>query len=251
MQSIIKAQAELSKHPIYQSLKNIETIRMFMSVHVYAVWDFMSLLKALQLKLTCVEVPWRPSTLPSDIVRLINQIVLAEESDLDQNGTAVSHFELYLKAMEEVGASTSEIKSFLGDLDLNKIPNAAQDFVRSNLQLAKHGHLVEIASSFFFGREKLIPHMFEAIVEVLKQENIKAPTFLYYLNKHIELDGIEHGPLAERCLNHLIANDDSLKAMAQNAGSKAIFERKLLWDRLLNEIIHGDQLGILEEGLQQ
>lgn len=245
MQDILKAQAELSNHAIYQSLNSIEAIRTFMSIHIYAVWDFMSLLKALQKKLTCVEVPWRPTPYPGELVRLINQIVLGEESDLDQNGKAISHFELYLQAMEEVGASTSSIKDFLGNLDFNRIPCNAQDFVRGNIQLAREGHLVEITASFFFGREKLIPHMFETILAVLNRENIQAPTFIYYLKRHIELDSEEHGPLAERCLNYLTAGNDTLKSMAQSAGSKAILERKLLWDRLLNEIVQKGQPAVL------
>lgn len=241
MQNILKAQAQLSNHPIYQSLNSIEAIRTFMSIHVYAVWDFMSLLKALQRKITCVDVPWKPSPYPAEIVRLINEIVLAEESDLDHNGKPVSHFELYLRGMDEIGASTSDIKAFLGNQDINKIPSPAQEFVRNNLNLANSGHLVEIASSFFFGREKLIPLMFEAIVEVLERENIKAPTFTYYLKRHIEVDGEEHGPLAEKCLIFLTGKDESLKTMAIKAGLNSLNERNRLWNGVMDLIMKHNQ----------
>ena len=104
MESIYKKQSELTNHAVYKTLNNLESIRHFMSYHVFAVWDFMSLLKSLQIRLTCVELPWRPSQYPSEMVRLINQIVTGEESDLHLDGNPTSHFDLYLKGMEEIGS---------------------------------------------------------------------------------------------------------------------------------------------------
>lgn len=226
-------QEKLSHHPIYETFDSIESIRHFMRYHVFAVWDFMSLLKSLQRKITCVDHPWRPSPYPSEMVRLINQIVLGEESDLDQKGNAVSHFELYLRAMEEVGASTMEIRDFLNTLDMNLVPTEARRFVEHNLLVAECGHVVEVAASFFFGREKLIPGMFESMVEVLERENIEAPTFIYYLKRHIEVDSDEHGPLAMKCLEYLVGEDEDLARLSFNAGIRAMSMREELWDRVL------------------
>ncbi len=224
---------ELSHHPVYQKFSELEAIRHFMRYHVFAVWDFMSLLKSLQREITCVQLPWRPSKYPPGLVRLINQIVVGEESDLDQFGNPTSHFELYLKAMEEIGAPTSEINDFLSTMDFKSIPEGARQFVEHNLNVAQYGHVVEVASSFFYGREKLIPEMFSSIVETLKRENIEAPTLIYYLERHIEVDSGEHGPLAMRCLEQLIGNDEKLKFLAWNAGSTALKMRQELWDHTL------------------
>lgn len=234
MDNITRLQAELAHHPVYSTFSNLSNIKHFMQHHVFAVWDFMSLLKSLQRHITCVDLPWRPSPYPADMVRLINQIVVGEESDLDQTGEAISHFDLYLKGMEEIGASTVCIHDYLLDMNFDKIPSGTREFVQGNLELAMHGNVVEVAASFFFGREKLIPEMFEAMVKTLKKERVKAPTFLYYLERHIEVDGGEHGPLAMRCLDTLINDDPRLRQMAIDAGIRALNARKALWDHVLN-----------------
>jgi Protein of unknown function (DUF3050) len=232
MEEFKPLQHKLTYHPVYQSLDTLESLKHFMRFHVFAVWDFMSLLKSLQRHISCVTVPWKPSVYPAEMVRLINQIVLGEESDLDQNGKAVSHFELYLKAMEEVGADTTEIKKFLETMDLNDIPEGARSFVAHNLQVAQTGHVVEVAASFFYGREKLIPDMFQVIVDVLKKENVQAPTLLYYLERHIEVDSGEHGPLAMKCLDTLIGENQQLKSLSFHAGMQALQARQDLWDHV-------------------
>lgn len=234
MEAIKQKQKELTQHPVYGTFQNLESIRHFMGYHVFAVWDFMSLLKSLQRHITCVSVPWRPSAYPAEMVRLINQIVLGEESDVDQDGKPISHFDLYLKGMEEIGADTKLIKAFIASGNLNLIPVGAREFVDHNLKVAQDGHVVEVAASFFFGREKLIPDMFQSIVDVLRKENISAPTFLYYLERHIEVDSGEHGPLALKCFDYLAGNDPTLKARGLDAGLKALEMRQMLWDKVFN-----------------
>lgn len=232
MKDIFNAQAELVRHPVYSTFKDIDSIRHFMRYHVFAVWDFMSLLKSLQNHLTCVTVPWTPSKYPAEVVRLINQIVTGEESDIDQNGEAISHFDLYLRAMNEVGAPTGEIGDFLSTMNMESIPMGAREFVQGNLDVAQNGHVVEVAASFFFGREKLIPEMFTTMVDILDRENVEAPTFRYYLKRHIEVDGEEHGPLAMKCLTILMGESEDLKRLGEMAGLKALSERKKLWDHV-------------------
>ena len=236
MDQILSKQKLLAHHPVYQTFGELEAIKHFMRYHVFAVWDFMSLLKSLQRHITCVTLPWTPSKYPAEMVRLINQIVVGEESDVDQFGNPISHFELYLKAMEEIGASSAEIRDFLSTMDLSKIPEGARKFVQHNLDVAQNGHVVEVAASFFYGREKLIPDMFQTMVDTLKKENIQAPTLIYYFERHIEVDSGEHGPLALKCLDYLTGQDENLKMLSLKAGIEALDARQKLWDDVQNSL---------------
>jgi hypothetical protein len=211
--------AALLNHPIYQEIDHLDSLRLFMECHAFAVWDFMSLLKALQRRLCCVEVPWLPAVDPLGS-RLVNQIVLAEESDDDGRGGIASHFELYHRAMTCCGANTALIDRFLGDLRRGKpvadalqssrIPTFARQFVRQTFDIIEGGNLCSIASAFTFGREDLLPAVFQCIVDKL---NVEAggglEDFKYYLNRHIGLDGDEHGPMANQLLLSLCGSDES------------------------------------------
>ena len=107
----------LLEHPLYGRLQTLSHLAVFMEHHVFAVWDFMSLLKALQVRLTCASVPWLPQG-NAQVRRLVNEIVLGEESDALPSGGATSHFELYLQAMQEAGADTSQMNQFIQQLEV-------------------------------------------------------------------------------------------------------------------------------------
>lgn len=232
---IAKKQAELRCHPMYQNLVSLNSIRVFMKYHVFAVWDFMSLLKALQREVTCVNIPWAVSKYSPEIVRLINEIVLGEESDVDKEGNPTSHFALYIKAMEEVGADTSLILKFVDDLSVESLPVEIREMLEYHLSLAKNGKAHEVASSFFYGREKLIPEMFQSIVNVLKTSDLDCPSLIYYLERHIEVDGDAHGPMALKCLNELLTSEVA-SSEAVSVAKKSLDIRLRLWDFIQKEI---------------
>lgn len=228
--------SDLRYHPMYKHLNSLEAVRTFMQYHVFAVWDFMSLLKSLQRKITCVNVPWKDSEFDPELVRLINEIVVAEESDVDQNNQAASHFALYLKAMEEIGADTKLIKNFLEDFDLSKLPKDLQEIVSFHLDIAINKEVHQVAASFFYGREKLIPDMFESVVAVLKENEMDCPTLIYYLERHIELDGDEHGPKALKCLQGLMDTTEKREQVYQVA-IDSLKMRYKLWDFIEKQIL--------------
>ena len=103
--------AELLEHPVYAEVASVTDLRRFMEDHIFAVWDFMSLVKRLQRDLTCTKVPWFPAD-NARAARLINDIVIGEETDVDPDGSYVSHLDLYLRAMAHVGPSTRQFDKF-------------------------------------------------------------------------------------------------------------------------------------------
>lgn len=228
----------LEEHPVYESIHSIEELRKFMEVHVYAVWDFMSLLKALQIKTTCVEIPWTPNYRYQKVTRLINEIVLGEESDQDGEGGYLDHFSLYLRAMDEVGAPTEKISQLIMRIKngedlwslLEGIPRPIAQFLDFNLQLALKSDVHCIASAFFFGREKIIPSMFTKIVDKIGLSHDSCPTLIYYLKRHIELDGDEHGEMAEKILENLCLDNPQKWQEVKITALKALKLRYHLWD---------------------
>lgn len=231
----------LLAHPLYSAVDNLDHLRSFMSVHVYAVWDFMCLAKRLQRELTSLDTLWRPPQRPA-LARFINGVIHGEESDLGPDHEAISHCELYIAAMREVGADTTSIDRFLQliaeDADVEtalataRAPLAARTFVRHTLGDVIDGSPTEVLSSFLFGREDLIPEMFSRLLPHWKQAR-EARRFTYYVERHIELDGDDHGPAAKRALMELCGTDPEEWAAARRAAEEAIAARVALWDRVL------------------
>ncbi len=231
--------ARLAAHPLYLAFETVEDLQLFMQSHVFAVWDFMSLLKSLQRKLTCVDVPWTPSAFPESR-RLVNEIVLGEESDIYE-GQALSHFELYRVAMRQCGASTEAIDGLIAALAGGEpwqvalttcgASEAAQAFVRETFRVIATGETHAIAAAFTFGREDLIPDMFRGFIRDQNERlSGRLATFRWYLDRHIEVDGDEHGPMALRMIAELCGDDDLKWQQAANAAAAAVEARIALWD---------------------
>jgi hypothetical protein len=236
----------LVDHPLYSSMNSIDSIKRFMEIHVFAVWDFMSLLKRLQLDLTCAATPWTPVGNPVTR-RLINEIVLGEESDVDQNNQPMSHFELYLNAMKDIGADTRAIDTFIfhmkngeswkNALQKSNAHHAAKKFVKGTMDCVENAPIHVVAGVFTYGREDLIPDMFISLVRELSEKGQPgAQTLVYYLERHIEVDGDEHGPMALQMIEELCTGDPTKKEDAINAAKDSLLSRIQLWDAIAKEL---------------
>ena len=234
-------QDELQQHRVFAQIKTIEYLQVFMQWHVFAVWDFMSLVKRLQRDLTSMELPWMPPSSPR-AARLINEIVLAEESDEAPAGGHLSHFELYRQAMREVQADTSTIDCFIervhaGNsidqaLRVCEAPQPVQDFTSQTVHIAREASLFEVLGYFLFGREHVIPGMFQRLLDQWQIDTNSAPTFVYYLQRHIELDGDSHGPAAMAMIRDLTGDSTHAMQRVRQAALDAIQQRMQLWGAL-------------------
>lgn len=230
------------EHALYPRLREPWALRVFMEHHVYAVLDFMSLLKALQRRLTCLETVWIP---PADrqAARLVNQIVLGEESDEIPGLGPLSHFELYLEAMGECGADTGPVRALVAGLGAGRdwraaagdagVPAAARDFLATTMQEVETAPDHALAAGFVFGREGLIPAMFRNLVaELHRSRQADLGWMIVYLDRHIQVDSEEHGPAAERLVEHLCGDDPARWADAEAAARRALSARLALWDAI-------------------
>ncbi len=239
---LVPLKLKLINHKLYNKINNSKKLCVFMQTHVFAVWDFMSLLKKLQQNLTCTNIPWKPSK-NSLNARLINEIVLGEETDLNKKGLILSHFEMYLNAMTQIGANTQHIRRFISKIDSeinikehinsSNIPEYIKEFLNFTFNIINSNKNHEIAAVFTFGREDLIPDMFLKIVKKINSsKKINCDNLIYYLERHIEMDSEEHGPMALKMIKTLCGNDNNKWEEALKCSKDALIHRVKLWDNI-------------------
>jgi hypothetical protein len=233
----------LLQHPLYDKIRTLDDLHCFLEHHVYAVWDFMSLLKALQQQLTCTTTPWLPVGNP-EVRYLINEIVVAEETDLAMDGKRQSHFEMYLDAMNQCGANTLAVQRFLEDIQKTQNifvsikhaevhPNV-RAFLDFTFRVIEEGKAHKIAAAFTFGREDLIPTMFTEILKNFQQNfpQTDLSKLIYYFERHIELDGDEHGPMAMQMITELCGDSATKWNEVLEVSQNALEKRLGLWDAI-------------------
>lgn len=238
---------EIINHKVYSVINDLDDLKVFMQYHIYAVWDFMSLLKSLQIGLTCTTTPWFPVG-NANTRYLINEIVAGEESDVDGAGIRKSHYEMYLEAMDQCGADTTAIYAFIQALketgSLTEayvaagVPKEAQEFVNFTFEVINGGQSHLQSAAFTFGREDLIPNMFISIVGDL---NRKFPDQLslikYYLDRHIEVDGDHHSHLALDMTAELCGDNEAYWKAAEEVTIASLQQRINLWNGVYEEIM--------------
>ena len=265
------ARERLVRHRIYGLVNSAARLRRFMESHVFAVWDFQSLLKAMQQRLTCTSIPWVP-TPDAEARRLVNEIVLDEESDALPEGGSASHFELYLHGMRNAGADTGPIDRMIetlragvsqvgkpaatvrqdvdGGSQVGKpaatvvgdamreagAPEAAQAFVRHSFAVIESGSTHGIVAAFTYGREDVIPDMFRGLVSSLASRDPAWERFHWYLDRHIEADDEKHAPVCRRIMARLCGDDPAKWAEASRMARACVEARIALWDAIAAEL---------------
>lgn len=244
--AVIASQREaLEQHPVYAAIDGLDDLACFMEHHVFSVWDFMSLVKYLQGVVAPARCPWLPAK-DTAVRRFINELVLEEESDEAPSAGGEprysSHFELYCEAMREVGARSHGVEAFVSRLQHEDIdsalaqapmPEPARRFTRTTFDFIASDKPHVVAAALALGREHIIPDMFRAILARTGVNEAQAPSFHYYLHRHIHLDEGQHAPLSLRLLNELCDGDAVKIAEATAAAEQAIAARIAFWDGVL------------------
>lgn len=243
-QDIEAIKSRLAQHRIYREVDSLVALRVFMERHVACVLDFMSILKSLQRDLTCVSVPWhRPAD--SESARLINEIVVAEETDVIAPGVHRSHYQWYLDAMDQIGADTSAVlrmeAGFAAGMEAEAaiasagLPSESAQFTQKTFELL-HGGVHVRAAVFFHGREDVIPRMFLPLAEALKADGHACDILVAYLRRHVDVDGGEHGPAAERLLERLFDGDPGREYEALVGARESLLARERLWGQIRSSL---------------
>ncbi len=233
--------ARARDHALFSELDTSAKLVVFTQHHVFAVWDYMALLHSVRQGLGAGEVHWTPP-IDSRSSRLIYEILLEEEAGPSLAGTPLSHFEMYLQAMRALGGSLDGIMGFMAELRAGARPEEVIDkyaplssalFVRHTLVVAR-ASLPERIAALAVARERLIPTMFpvlERSVAPLAGTADLAP-FRYYLERHIQVDGEEHGPATAELVERHARGD----ARAAEAARRALEARVALWDGILEAL---------------
>ncbi|NKN33347.1 DUF3050 domain-containing protein [Marichromatium bheemlicum] len=243
---LLALRQQLEQHPLYAAITDLESLRIFMRHHVFSVWDFMSLIKYLQQRLAPTTLPWRPLGDPA-LRYFINQLVLEEEADtltsIEATPHYASHFELYCRAMTEVGADAGPPRRFTERLatepldtllyDPELVPQPARYFTETTFAFIRADKPHMVAAALAHGRETLIPMLFRRLLDDMAITVEQAPAFHAYLHRHIALDSDFHGPLSRRLLEVLCAADPQRLEEAEVAAEEALCARIRLWDDVL------------------
>jgi hypothetical protein len=245
--AIREHQGQLENHPLLTTdvMHDKKQLAVFMEHHVYCVWDFMCLVKCLQNYVAPSVVPWIPNKhTKNGAARLINSIMVAEESD-SFDGRYISHFDLYIEAMEEIGADPTRVLNFVERIHsvglfeaMEVAPAASRAFMQSTFGFIGSDKPHVAAAAFAFGRETVIPGMYMNMVKQLGITEAEAPKFYAWLRRHIEVDTDDHGPAAVELVNIFCEGDPVMYREAQAAGHQSINDKMAFWDAV-RQVIHG------------
>ena len=145
--------------------------------------------------------------------------------------------------MREVGADTARAETFLEAvaqkgidqaLDETALPPSIDQFIRHTFNVIRSNKPWIICAAFAYGRESIIPDMFQRLRQSEAMQSVNCPAFDYYLARHVEVDGgvkdsPGHGELALQLLDRLCEGIADRCAEGERAGVEALRMRSEFW----------------------
>ncbi len=164
-----EAAEDLADHPLAGAIRDQPALRLFMEHHVFAVWDFLLLARALQRQLA-VEVERSGGGSPAlrAAQRLLAGIVAEEERDQAPanplGASQLSHLQIYRLAMAEVGANPGPIEALIERFAAEEPSNLDETALLSSLAGLPIPAPSRQFLAFTHGRELLVPQLFQNLL---------------------------------------------------------------------------------------
>jgi len=233
----------LEAHKLYDRIYDEYSLRLFVEHHVICVWTYNYLLRNIYQELVNSIQPLNSQT-QKEAIRLTSEIILEEELEEQGDGSLQSHLEIYLEAMQDLGADIGPIVSFF-DMQENgvtwqsalKQARFPQEVTRYARRMSEYFQrpLHERAAILFYEGEPYIPDSF---LHRLGQLSPRLPVhrLLDYFERHIE--GLKRPGFSAtgRLVEIFCADDEHLNQEAERAAEEAMNARIELWNHLTNQI---------------
>ncbi len=233
----------LENHKLYERVADEASLRLFIEHHVICVWSYNFLLRDIHQELVTMIHPLNSQS-QKEAIRLVSEMILEEEVEEQNDGTLVSHLEIYLEAMQDLGANISPIVSFFDLQDSGQtwqtalkhahFPTAVSRYARKMSRIAE-GPLHERAAALFYEGEPFIPDAFLMRLGLLGNA-VKIGRLLDYFERHIE--GLKRpGFSASGRLVEILCGDDEQMALeAEKAAEEAMKNRVDLWNQISDKL---------------
>jgi len=171
----------LDNRPVYAALHSLADLRCFMAHLVYAVRNFMPVVKYPQNAVAPTRYSWAPRHHPA-ARDCINQWMLEEKSDIgppDADGNAVygRRFELCCGAIRKIGADPAPTLKFVEIAAACGMPRAfasglaplpPRRFMGHTLRFLDSGKPHIVAAALALGRGRIIPDGFRAFLQKMR-----------------------------------------------------------------------------------
>lgn len=233
----------LESHKLYDRIFDDYSLRLFVEHHVVCVWSYNYLLRNIYQELVSMIQPLN-SQAQKEALRIISEAILEEEVEEQTDGSLLSHLEIYLEAMQELGADVGPILSFFDmqesgaswqeSLAASHFPASVAQYARSMGELFERP-LHERAAVLFYEGEPFIPDTFlNRLGQLGARHDVNR--LLDYFERHIE--GLKRPGFSTsgRLVEIFCGDNPQLNDEAEKAAEQAMQIRIDLWNKLSDNL---------------